>query len=134
MNTLAVLFLSVSFQFNLPTDLLSSVCYMESHHNVNAIHHNDGGTDSYGVCQIKLETAQWLGFQGSAKELMLPSTNIVYAAKYLSYQLKRHDNNVTLAVISYNQGSTKGLTRTNYSDTVLSIWRQASYEYQERRF
>lgn len=120
---LLMLFTLHSNTYHLPTKLLESVCYIESKYDVKAVHHDDGGEDSLGVCQIKLSTAKWLGFKGNRRQLMSPSVNIEYAARYLRRQLDRYKN-VTKAIISYNRGNAKHLTRTKYSDKVKKKWRQ----------
>lgn len=121
---LLLLFSNLSAQYNLPPNLLDAVCYVESHHNVNAIHHDDGGEDSLGLCQVKLSTARFLGFTGTEKQLMKPEVNAKYAAKYIAYQLKRYNYNTEKAIISYNRGNAIGLTRTKYSLRVLKVyWR-----------
>ena len=121
--TLAALFISASMQFNLPPGLLSSLCFVESRHDVTAIHVDDGGTDSIGVCQIKLKTSQWLGFDGNEEDLLEPKTNILYAAAYIRYNMDRYDGQVERAVVAYNKGNAKGLTRTTYSMKVMNEWR-----------
>jgi hypothetical protein len=121
---LVIAFLTTSHQQKLPPMLLSSLCYVESRHHADTIHHDDGGTDSLGTCQVKLATAQWLGFKGTEKQLMEPRTNIHYAGLYLRYQLTRYHGDVTKAVITYNRGNAKGLTSTAYSDKVLKQWRE----------
>jgi soluble lytic murein transglycosylase-like protein len=83
--------------------LLSAICYVESGHNVNAYVHNDGGSPSYGQCQIKMATAKDMGFRGTKKELMSEGANALYAAKYLNYQYKR-TRRWESAIIAYNAG------------------------------
>lgn len=122
---LTLLFMTTSAQFNLPPNLLSSLCYVESTHNIKAIHKDDGSGNSVGVCQIKLKTAKWLGFKGTEKQLMEPATNIHYAAKYISYQHGRYKS-VTKAIIAYNMGNAKNLTKTKYSDKVINQWRKTN--------
>lgn len=112
-----------SAQFNLPPNLLSSLCYIESKHDITAVHHDDGTTDSLGVCQIKLQTAKELGFKSTAKDLMDPKTNIYYAGKYLNHQLHRY-NDTRRAVIAYNMGSAKALTSSKYQRKVYTYWRE----------
>lgn len=124
MNTLIALFIAASTQYNLPKNLLSSLCYVESKYDIDAFHKDDGKGNSVGVCQIKLPTAKLMGFRGTEKQLMSPEVNILYAAKYLSHQIKRYKGNVTYGIISYNQGSRKLLTNTKYSDTVNKEWRK----------
>jgi soluble lytic murein transglycosylase-like protein len=120
---LTALFLTTSMQFDLPQGLLNSLCMVESGHNINAVHKNDGQGNSVGLCQIKLKTSRWLGFKGTEKQLMDPKTNIYYAAKYLAKNRTRYNGNLTKAIIAYNIGNAKGLTSTKYSAKVLSQWR-----------
>lgn len=122
---LTLLFSQATIQHSLPPELLSSLCYVESKHKINAVHKDDGTSNSVGICQVKLKTARWLGFNGTEKDLMKPETNIYYAAKYLAYQNKKYKS-ITKAVIAYNKGNAKNLTRTKYSDKVLKQWREAN--------
>lgn len=101
---LAILFTAATSVFGLPQGLLDAVCYVESNHQIRALHKDDGNTDSLGVCQVKLSTARMLGFKGAERQLMDPSTNISFAAKYLAYQISRYSN-VIEAVGAYNTGS-----------------------------
>src|ERR1700732_2996185 len=110
---LPTVFLLVSLQFNLPTGLLSSVCFVESGHRLTAYHKDDGKGNSVGVCQIKLGTARWLGFKGTEKQLMEPVTNVYYAGKYIRHQMDRYQS-VKKAVIAYNLGHAGVLTTTKY--------------------
>lgn len=119
---LTLLFNTTTVEFNLPPDLLSSLCFIESTHNINAIHYDDGTGNSVGVCQIKLSTAKWLGFKGTEKQLMNPKVNIHYAGKYLQHQINRY-HSVTKGIIAYNVGHAKNLTYTQYSAKVIKQWR-----------
>lgn len=112
-----------SAQFNLPKNLLASICYTESTYNVSAVHHDDGGSDSLGLCQIKLETAKEFGFKGTQRQLMNPYWNTYYAAKYLHHEILRYHGVIVKAVIAYNRGSAGNLIRTEYSNRVLARWR-----------
>jgi soluble lytic murein transglycosylase-like protein len=125
MNTVALILLlnQASTEFKLPKDLLASICYVESTLNANAVHHDDGNGDSLGLCQIKYSTAEWLGFKGSEHRLMDPRVNAYYAGKYLRKLIDRYEGDVTLAVIAYNMGSTRGFTETKYSQKVMRRWR-----------
>jgi soluble lytic murein transglycosylase-like protein len=123
MSTLTVLFLVTSAQFNLPKGLLDSLCFVESKYDTSAIHHDDGNGNSLGICQIKYNTARSMGFKGSIKELMNPSTNILYAGKYLKHQIIRYNGSIKKAVIAYNRGSAKDLTSTKYQAKVYKQWK-----------
>lgn len=126
--TIAMMFVSASTTFHLPPGLLSALCFAESSHRVHITHHDDGGSDSLGICQIKLETAQDLGFTGTRESLMQPKTNIHYAAKYLSKQFHRYHGALYKSVAAYNSGSYRanelGLPKNSkYVNNVLVAWK-----------
>lgn len=122
MSTLTVLFINMSIMYNIPAGLLTSLCYVESKHKITAVHKDDGGEDSLGVCQIKLSTAKELGFRGTVKQLMQPNYNVKYSAKFLRKQIDRYNGNVRKAVISYNRGNSRGLTTSKYQVKVYKQW------------
>ncbi len=124
MNTLTAIFLVITAHHNLPPGLLSSLCYVESKHNPNATHHDDGTTDSIGLCQIKYKTAESLGYTGTPKDLLDPTTNAYFAGMYLKKQIKRYHGNIAKAVIAYNHGNARHLTTSQYQRKVFSIWTQ----------
>lgn len=104
-TTLLLVFATVSQTFALPDGLLKSLCYVESHHDVNAMHKDDGKGNSVGICQVKIETAKLLGFKGTEAQLRNPRTNIRYAGKYLAKQYLRYSRNTLKAVAAYNSGT-----------------------------
>jgi len=89
---------------NIPINILKGVCWVESRHNPNAFVRNDAGSPSYGLCQLKLKTARWLGFKGPRRALYSPVTNADYAARYLKYQYGRYHGNWIRAISAYNAG------------------------------
>ena len=121
--SIPALFLLTSLQIHLPPNLLSSVCWVESKHVATAIHKDDGNSDSLGICQIKYKTAKEMGFKGRAKDLFNARINIQFAAKFLSFQMKRYHGNINKALVAYNRGNAKGLQRSAYSDKVTNQWR-----------
>lgn len=122
-TSLTLIFIAATNTFNLPNNLLSSLCYVESAHNVNAVHNDDGNGDSLGVCQVKFNTAKFMGFKGDEEDLMDPRVNAYYAAKYLAHQINRY-NSIEKGIIAYNMGSAKQLTETEYSVKVMNEWRK----------
>lgn len=87
--------------------ILSALCFTESTHKTDAINIHDGGTPSYGLCQIKYQTAKELGFKGHISDLWLkPEINKYWALQYLKKQLKRYGT-VDKAIAAYNAGSLK---------------------------
>lgn len=124
-----MLFVTATQTHSLPVGLLSALCYVESTHNVSAIHHDDGGGNSVGVCQVKLETAKMLGFKGTERQLMDPKVNVEYAAKYLKKQLNRYGQNSPKAVAAYNAGTyhpgKKDFAKNqHYVNKVFAAWGQ----------
>lgn len=122
-SIIMTMFIAATTQFELPSGLIEAICFVESKHDILAVHEDDGGSDSIGVCQVKLATAQWLGFKGNEEELSLPVNNIYYASMYLAHEIDRYDGNVEKAIIAYNRGNAGQLQHTNYSDKVLKQWR-----------
>ncbi len=126
-TTLLIAFMSATQAFDLPPGLRESICWVESRHKVTAVHFNDGGSDSLGVCQIKLPTASLLGFKGTKAELQVSTTNIYYAGKYLRKNLDRYDGDIRKAVAAYNAGKCRlnenGLIMNRkYVHKVFNAW------------
>lgn len=84
--------------------LLLAICTHESN-LTNAYVLHDGGSPSIGVCQLKLATAQMLGYKGHQSGLMDVATNAKWAAKYLSYQETRYGDDWVKLAASYNSGT-----------------------------
>lgn len=86
--------------------LLLAICSYESADFTVTYNHIDGGSPSYGICQIKEDTARMLGFKGKASELMNTHTNAKWAARYLKYQEDRYGTNDWCKLAAaYNAGS-----------------------------
>ncbi len=86
-----------------PSALLLAICSHESHLQ-NTIVPHDGGSPSYGICQVKKSTADMMGHRGHISDLMVPEINAKIAAKYLKYQLSRYNNDWCKSVAAYNAG------------------------------
>jgi len=85
--------------------ILASICYVESKWNPRALNKVDGKTSSYGLCQIKLETARSVGFKGSSKDLFKASVNIHFAGLYYKAKLLKYRGNEFCAIAAYNAGA-----------------------------
>lgn len=84
--------------------LLLAICTHESGLK-NVLVPHDGGSPTYGICQIKYDTAKMIGFTGNAKDLMTPEVNAKWAAQYLKYQKARYDGDWVKSVAAYNSGT-----------------------------
>ena len=98
--------------------LLIAICMTET--NLKHIHTpNDGKTTSYGVCQVKLETAQFMGKVYKKPHLVVFTSedmkdikkNVKVAALYVKYQIERYDGDLCKAVAAYNAGRFKESTK-----------------------
>lgn len=87
-----------------PGHLLLAICTHESN-LINILVPHDNGSPSYGLCQIKANTAKMLGFHGLPIGLMDPQINAKYAALYLKMQLNRYDGDWIKATSAYNSGT-----------------------------
>lgn len=124
-----MMFVALSTVYNLPQGLQSAVCYVESHHTATAIHRDDGGHNSVGICQVQLPAARFLGFKGSEKGLLEMDTNLRLSGAYLGYQLRRYRGDVGKAISAYNMGSFKlnsqgKVANKSYVDKVMKAWRE----------
>lgn len=88
------------------SQVLASVCWVESKFDPKALAVRDGGkpASSIGLCQVQYKTAQFMGFRGRARDLYAVDTNLAYAAKYLKYQLRRYGD-LDRAIAAYNAGA-----------------------------
>lgn len=115
------LFIAISAELNLPTGLLYTLCRVESNLNPKAYKPKDGNSPSYGLCQVKYETAKLVGFKGKPKDLMDPRTNINVAGRILASQYKRYGN-WAKAVCAYNKGSSTSHGGSRYLAKVFDAY------------
>jgi soluble lytic murein transglycosylase-like protein len=83
--------------------LLLAICTHETGLTNKVVQH-DGGTPTFGVCQVKLGTAKMVGYDIKGDDLMNPEVNAEVAGAYLKYQIDRYDGNICKATASYNAG------------------------------
>lgn len=84
--------------------LLLAICTHESGLR-NVLVPHDGGSPSYGICQVKYDTAKMIGFSGKEKDLMDPAINAKWAAEYLKFQKERYDGDWMKSTAAYNSGT-----------------------------
>lgn len=130
MSMIAAALLAATAASGLPPGLLSAVCWVESHHEPKAVHQDDGGSPSSGLCQLKTSTAVSLGFKGTPKQLLTrPDLNAKYAAMYLRRQLDRYHGHIPSAIAAYNAGkarlNAKGqIMNRKYVNKVMQAWEE----------
>ncbi len=106
---------------SVPLRLLKAICFVESRLNPKAINKYDGGSSSYGLCQIKLATSRCVGYRGNVRGLLNPYINASLAGRYLHYQMDRYHGDWVKAISAYNSGSARPVIRNRrYVNKVLT--------------
>lgn len=109
------------------SDILMAVCWHESNFRTKGATHMDGGSISYGICQMKLATARFMdkkyGNVIKATPLNLEDNyfNAKYAAQYLRYNLEAYDGNLDLALDAYNKGNAVSATSAYVKRVMKSL-------------
>ena len=99
--------------------LLMAICWQESHHK-QLINNTDKNGPSYGICQIKLNTAKSIVPSITKKELMQNEMNIYIAAKYIKKHLDIYKDEKK-AISRYNGGFKNGrIINSKYVNSVLN--------------
>lgn len=114
MESIALIITGVAKSVGIAPGLLLAVCMTETNlRNIDSA--NDGGSPSYGICQVKLKTARWMGKVHKKPELQNFTEadmrdvrkNATVAALYIKYQLNRYAGDTCKAVAAYNAGKFK---------------------------
>lgn len=109
--------IAISTTLQVDPALLYSICKVESN-LTNVINLKDNGSPSYGICQVKLNTANYMIPGIKKADLMVPEVNFIVAALYLKYHLGKQKGNVKRSISAYNAGRPiKGNRR--YVDKVM---------------
>lgn len=103
MNYVSIILLAAK-KAGVSGSLLLAICTHESGLK-NVLVPHDGGSPTYGICQVKYDTAKMMGFNGEAKDLMTPKVNAKWAATYLKYQKSRYDGDWMKSTAAYNSGT-----------------------------
>ena len=102
-------------KYNIPYKLASSIINVESKYNPNAY-----GKGTYGLGQIKCNTAKGIGFAGNCKQLFDTDINLEYSMKYLSHALHIAKGNECYAATLYNRGLGNKPKSSTYCRKVLA--------------
>lgn len=119
---------------DVPRELLLALCWGESSFRTDAdLNHMDHGSVSYGTCQVKLETAEWMDklyhhkAKATVSRLQNVKINAFYAAKYLQYQLIRYDGDWKKAVDAYNAGSAQHVKSGKETKYVRKVTKNTAF-------
>lgn len=93
--------------YGVPISLAHAVVHHESNYNADA----RGSVGEIGLMQVRLSTARSLGYNGSARGLFNPVTNVQYGMKYLAMAEQLSGGSVCGTILKYNAGH--GATRMN---------------------
>ncbi|MBR1736404.1 MAG: lytic transglycosylase domain-containing protein [Firmicutes bacterium] len=126
-------------KYGLEESLVYAVINTESHFEETAV----SGKSACGLMQIMKPTAEWIAVKSGMtdykeEKICDPDTNIELGCWYLSYLIKKYDNDMTLVIAAYNAGEgnvTKWLYDTKYSENgqnLDNIPFRETEEYVER--
>lgn len=102
----AAIIIAAAKSASIPAYLLAAVCAVESNHT-STINIHDGGSPSYGACQLKVNTARLYDRKATGAKLLNYAYNADIAARYLRTQLDRYHGNTECAIAAYNAGTCK---------------------------
>ena len=105
--------------YGVPVSLAHAVIRVESNYRPTA----RGSAGEIGLMQIKPATARMMGYNGSAKGLFDPDTNIRYGMKYLAMAHQLGGGDTCGTILRYNAGhAAKRMNRVSraYCDKVLA--------------
>ena len=86
--------------YGVPVSLAHAVITIESNYRPNMV----GSAGEIGLMQIKPATARMMGYNGSAKGLFDPDTNIKYGMKYLALAQNLGGGTTCGTILKYNAG------------------------------
>lgn len=111
-------------------NLVLAVIEAESTYSSRATHRDRDGGMSYGLMQLRLETARQLARNPSLDPTLLfdPDLNVQLGTTYLRDQLVRYGGDIEAAAAAYNAGTAfrtdgGGFTNQPYVDRVMRIYR-----------
>jgi soluble lytic murein transglycosylase-like protein len=106
--------------YGLPEALAHAVVQVESNFRADAT----GAAGEIGLMQLKLSTARMMGYDGSAKALYDPETNIKYGMKYLAKAHELGGGSTCGTILRYNAGhaaTRMNPVSANYCNKVAAI-------------
>lgn len=112
----------VSSQTGVPKAIIAAIMEIESSGRKDV----KGTSGEFGLMQIKCDTARQVGFTGECKDLFVAYTNIFWGAKYLQWQWKRYNGNLSQVFSAYNAG-----TATDANPLYVRKVRSAYQRYME---
>lgn len=131
MNNITIV-LTAAKKVKVAGSLLLAICTYESNGLKSVVNPFDNGSPSFGICQIKYETAQMVGYTGTRKGLMKPYTNAYFAAKYLAYQQKRYGSEDWCKLTAaYNAGTYHPSKKRPGQPTNITYVRRVQKKLQE---
>ena len=99
-NPYGAIISSYAEKYGISEALAHAVVQVESNFRADAT----GAAGEIGLMQLKLTTARMMGYEGSAKALYDPETNIRYGMKYLAKAQELGNGSVCGTILKYNAG------------------------------
>ena len=91
--------------YSVPVPLIKAIMRAESNFNPMAKRHEANVNDySYGLMQVRCDTAKWMGYSGECEDLLNPETNIQVGTKFIAYLQRQFTNDTERVIAAYNAG------------------------------
>jgi soluble lytic murein transglycosylase-like protein len=103
-DAMIAIIVAAALRAGVPPVMELAVCTQESNLRPRAVNVQDGGSASYGLCQIKSSTAKMLGFRSSPEFLLDPEHNAAVGAAYLRRLLNNYGSDHNCAIAAFNAG------------------------------
>lgn len=94
-----------SKSYSVAPSTIKAIMRAESNFDPMAKRHEANVDDySYGLMQVRCDTARWMGWSGNCEDLMRPDTNIGMGTKFLAYLQRQFPNDLERQISAYNAG------------------------------
>ena len=118
---------ATEIKYGLPPGLMLAIQQVESNGDPKAHVRHDGKSNkaSYGLFQLQLSTARFMGFKGKPSDLFKPTINIEFAGRYLHWLFENVTNgNPARTLRCYNAGPHSKICKKDlgYVDKILNVY------------
>ena len=137
MGQFDALIFQVSKSYSVPPALIKAIIRAESNFNPTAKRYEANVDDySYGLMQVRCDTARWMGWSGNCEDLLRPETNVGVGTKFLAFLARKFPNDIERQISAYNAGpgnAKRPFVNPGYVSKVLGYLRQYNSEREAEK-
>ena len=123
--------------YSVPDALIKAIIRAESNFDPRAKRHEANvGDYSYGLMQVRCDTAKWMGWNGNCGDLLNPETNIQVGTKFLAYLQAQFPNDIERVISAYNAGpgnAERPFVNPGYVNKVLGFLRGYNFVIEDEK-